>query len=221
MLGCHKARTEWSKQDAYAGYPPSFPSSAGFSKGSLDVVDAARRTSHNRLYFKVFCVFTARSTHPHRPSSARPSNQTGQTGALPFSSGTNLGKCTLVGLETSTKVWLLVQRCDTCPPASALRPTPCVPIESRPIRAAPEPRGECRWRAVMRPLSGGPHSPARNRMTTCIWCHAPVLITAARRHEGICPLCVSENSEIAWRTVYDRERGVGQIPPNLRRDYQL
>jgi hypothetical protein len=87
--------------------------------------------------------------------------------------------------------------------------------------ATPASRGECRPRAVMQASRGGARAPARGRMTTCIWCHGPVLIAAARRHEGVCPLCVSENSELGWRTVYDRDKGVGAVPANLRSAYRL
>lgn len=73
----------------------------------------------------------------------------------------------------------------------------------------------------MRPARSAPRVSARGRMTTCIWCHAPVLISAARRHEGVCPLCVSENSELGWKTVYDRDRSIGRIPANLREAYEL
>ncbi len=87
--------------------------------------------------------------------------------------------------------------------------------------AMPAPRGECRLRAVMRISRNGARTTPRGRTTRCIWCHKPVLLSAARRHEGVCPLCVSENSELGWRTVYDRERGIGGIPANLRSAYRL
>jgi hypothetical protein len=70
-------------------------------------------------------------------------------------------------------------------------------------------------------VRSGARAIARGRMTKCIWCHGPVLISAAKRHEGVCPSCVSENSELGWRTVYDRERGIGGIPANLRGAYNL
>jgi hypothetical protein len=31
---------------------------------------------------------------------------------------------------------------------------------------------------------------------------------------GLCPSCQAQ-SPGSWRTVYDRERRIGQIPPNL------
>ena len=33
---------------------------------------------------------------------------------------------------------------------------------------------------------------------------------------GVCKLCASEIEEFGWRTVYDREQQLGQIPINLR-----
>jgi hypothetical protein len=63
--------------------------------------------------------------------------------------------------------------------------------------------------------------PIKRRKVKCIWCHEPVLLSAANRHEGVCPLCLSESSELGWRVIYDRERGVGAIPPNLKMAYQL
>jgi hypothetical protein len=38
---------------------------------------------------------------------------------------------------------------------------------------------------------------------------------------GVCRLCVSEIEEFGWRTVYDRDQDVGQIPANLRAAYKL
>lgn len=128
--------------------------------------------------------------------------------------------CTTVRWSHSTKVaGSLFHTCSSCPRLLAARSGaaagPASPFST------PVPRGECRRRVVMRRSCSAPRTSARGRMTTCIWCHVPVLISAARRHEGLCPSCVSDNSELGWRTVFDRERGIGRIPANLREAYQL
>ncbi len=60
-----------------------------------------------------------------------------------------------------------------------------------------------------------------DRMTKCLWCRGPVRAVIAAKHRGICPLCLAELAELKWRVVYDRERGIGAIPPNLRAAYRL
>jgi hypothetical protein len=62
---------------------------------------------------------------------------------------------------------------------------------------------------------------AVDRMTKCLWCRGPVRVVLAARHRGICPLCLAEIAELKWRVVYDRERGIGEIPLNLRAAYRL
>jgi hypothetical protein len=39
------------------------------------------------------------------------------------------------------------------------------------------------------------------------------------RNSGLCRLCVEEAAALAWRIVYDREKGIGAIPENLRAAY--
>ena len=58
-------------------------------------------------------------------------------------------------------------------------------------------------------------------MVRCVWCRQPVRLVVAAKHEGVCPLCVAETSELGWRIVYDRQRGLGAIPANLRAAYNL
>ncbi|MHB8381167.1 MAG: hypothetical protein ACYDC3_02335 [Candidatus Binataceae bacterium] len=60
-----------------------------------------------------------------------------------------------------------------------------------------------------------------DRMMKCLWCRGPVRNAVAAKHRGLCPLCVAEIAELNWRVVYDRERGIGSIPPNLRAAYSL
>ncbi|HYB91410.1 MAG TPA: hypothetical protein VEC38_10225 [Candidatus Binataceae bacterium] len=64
-------------------------------------------------------------------------------------------------------------------------------------------------------------APASSRMVRCAWCRQPVRLIVASKHQGVCPLCVAENAELGWRTVYDRRRGLGEIPANLRAAYNL
>jgi hypothetical protein len=64
-------------------------------------------------------------------------------------------------------------------------------------------------------------SPAARRTVRCLWCHGPVRLVVAEKHQGVCPLCLAEDAELGWRVVYDRERNLGAIPPNLRAAYRL
>lgn len=59
------------------------------------------------------------------------------------------------------------------------------------------------------------------RVSKCLWCHAPVRLAIAAKHRGVCPLCIAEIAELRWRVVYDRDRGIGAIPRNLRASYKL
>jgi len=59
------------------------------------------------------------------------------------------------------------------------------------------------------------------RVVKCVFCRDPIPLVEAMRNAGVCRLCASEIEELGWRTVYDREHKVGQIPPNLRAAYKL
>jgi hypothetical protein len=48
-----------------------------------------------------------------------------------------------------------------------------------------------------------------------------VRLAIAAKHRGVCPLCIAEIAELRWRVVYDRDRGIGAIPRNLRASYKL
>jgi hypothetical protein len=59
------------------------------------------------------------------------------------------------------------------------------------------------------------------RSVKCVFCHEPMGLVDAMLSAGVCKLCVSEIEEFGWRTVYDREQNIGQIPANLRAAYKL
>ncbi len=59
------------------------------------------------------------------------------------------------------------------------------------------------------------------RSVKCVFCRDPILLADAMRNAGVCRLCASEIEELSWRTVYDREQNLGQIPANLRAAYKL
>jgi len=59
------------------------------------------------------------------------------------------------------------------------------------------------------------------RSVKCVFCRDPILLADAMRMAGVCKLCASEIEEFGWRTVYDREQNIGQIPANLRAAYKL
>ena len=55
----------------------------------------------------------------------------------------------------------------------------------------------------------------------CAFCRDRIPPADAMQTAGVCKLCFSEIEEFGWRTVYDREQKVGQIPSNLRAAYKL
>ncbi len=59
------------------------------------------------------------------------------------------------------------------------------------------------------------------RWVKCVFCRDPILLADAMRNAGVCELCASEIEEFGWRTVYDRDQNIGQIPANLRAAYKL
>ncbi len=59
------------------------------------------------------------------------------------------------------------------------------------------------------------------RLVKCVFCRDPILLAEAMRTAGVCKLCASEIEEFGWRTIYDRDQSVGQIPANLRAAYKL
>jgi hypothetical protein len=59
------------------------------------------------------------------------------------------------------------------------------------------------------------------RLVKCVFCRDPMPLNEALRSAGLCRLCISEIEEFGWRTVYDREQNIGQIPANLRAAYKL
>jgi hypothetical protein len=64
-------------------------------------------------------------------------------------------------------------------------------------------------------------TPMSDRSVKCTFCGDPILLADAMRSAGVCKLCASEIEEFAWRTVYDRDGNIGQIPANLRVAYKL
>jgi hypothetical protein len=55
----------------------------------------------------------------------------------------------------------------------------------------------------------------------CVFCREALPLGDPTRSSGVCKLCASEIEEFGWRTIYDRDRNVGQIPANLRVAYKL
>jgi len=60
-----------------------------------------------------------------------------------------------------------------------------------------------------------------DRSVKCVFCRDAISLTEAMQSAGVCKLCASEIEEFGWRTIYDREQNIGQIPPNLRNAYKL
>jgi hypothetical protein len=60
-----------------------------------------------------------------------------------------------------------------------------------------------------------------DRSIKCVFCRDPILLGVAMLSAGVCKLCASEIAEFGWRTVYDRDQNIGQIPTNLRVAYKL
>jgi hypothetical protein len=58
-------------------------------------------------------------------------------------------------------------------------------------------------------------------MVRCLLCRGETPLAFAAKHQGVCALCLAENAAFAWRIVYDRDRGIGAIPRNLREAYRL
>ena len=62
---------------------------------------------------------------------------------------------------------------------------------------------------------------ATERLVKCAFCRDPILLADAMRSAGVCKLCAMEIEEFGWRTIYDRDQNIGQIPANLRAAYKL
>jgi hypothetical protein len=60
-----------------------------------------------------------------------------------------------------------------------------------------------------------------SRPASCLWCHELTTQADVMRNHGLCSNCVHDNVEVSWRLVYDRDRRIGSIPPNLRLAYGL
>ena len=63
--------------------------------------------------------------------------------------------------------------------------------------------------------------PREEPTVKCAFCRDPMPLADAAQFGGVCRLCASEIAELGWRTVYDREQNIGQIPANLRAAYKL
>jgi hypothetical protein len=59
------------------------------------------------------------------------------------------------------------------------------------------------------------------RSAKCVFCRDTIALADAMRSLGVCKLCSMEIAEFGWRTVYDRDLNVGEIPANLRLAYKL
>jgi len=62
---------------------------------------------------------------------------------------------------------------------------------------------------------------AAERVVKCAYCKDPIAGRVGAESEGVCKLCAAEVEEFGWRTLYDREHNIGQIPANLRAAYKL
>jgi hypothetical protein len=63
--------------------------------------------------------------------------------------------------------------------------------------------------------------PPAGRTVKCAYCRERVPLVEAMKGRGVCRLCRLEMAEMSWRTIYDREHQIGEIPANLREAYQL
>ncbi len=59
------------------------------------------------------------------------------------------------------------------------------------------------------------------RNVKCVFCRDPIPLAEAMKSRGVCRLCQVEIAELGWRTVYDRDLNIGEIPSNLRSAYNL
>jgi hypothetical protein len=59
------------------------------------------------------------------------------------------------------------------------------------------------------------------RVVKCAFCKDPIAGPERAQSAGVCRLCAAEVEEFGWRTLYDREQNIGQIPANLRAAYKL
>ena len=62
---------------------------------------------------------------------------------------------------------------------------------------------------------------ATDRAVKCVFCRDRIPFSDPTRTSAVCKLCASEIEEFGWRTVYDRDLNVGQIPANLRAAYKI
>ena len=61
-----------------------------------------------------------------------------------------------------------------------------------------------------------------NRSVRCVFCRDTIALNEyLKTQTPVCRLCRIEMTEFGWRTVYDREHGIGDIPANLRVAYKL
>jgi hypothetical protein len=59
------------------------------------------------------------------------------------------------------------------------------------------------------------------RTVKCVFCRDLIPLTEALKSRGVCALCMVEIAELGWRTVYDRDLHIGEVPANLRASYNL
>lgn len=59
------------------------------------------------------------------------------------------------------------------------------------------------------------------RTVKCAFCRDQMPLAEALRGRGVCRLCRLEIAELSWRTIYDRDLRIGEIPSNLRQAYRL
>lgn len=59
------------------------------------------------------------------------------------------------------------------------------------------------------------------RSVKCVFCRDPIPLTEALKSRGVCAMCQVEIAELGWKTVYDRDLNIGEIPANLRAAYNL
>ena len=67
--------------------------------------------------------------------------------------------------------------------------------------------------------SGGADDTAQT--VKCVICRETVAASELNPTSRLCRLCANELAEFGWRTVYDRDQNIGEIPANLRAAYGL
>lgn len=74
---------------------------------------------------------------------------------------------------------------------------------------------------VLEPVRTTRTTTIAQRTVRCAFCHDSIPFTVAIKTKGVCEICIAEIAEFGWRVVYDRDQKLGEIPANLRVQYNL